>query len=168
MSEPLTKEHLDEIALLGAGLRATELKYLSVEDLAVLDLLAHIDALTQPVEDAEAAEFERRFKSAADESVWAHFIEDQALPVIRRLLAERATLLERHKFKENLTASLTAANAEIARLKEALTAISKIQRDKLEWADAAMLYMVLDNKVDIACAALSQAPAVPTADEKKA
>lgn len=71
------------------------------------------------------------------------------------LLDHIGALNDWHEFKENLTATLTAANAEIARLRVALTAISKIQRDKLEWADPATLFMVLDNKVDIACAALN-------------
>jgi hypothetical protein len=39
----------------------------------------------------------------------------------------------------------------------ALRKIAQIQRDKCECADAEMLFMILDNKVDIALAAIAKA-----------
>lgn len=60
------------------------------------------------------------------------------------------------KVRDALAAS---QDAEILRLRGALEKIAQIQREKCAWADAEMLLMVLENKVEIARAALSSSPA---------
>ena len=47
------------------------------------------------------------------------------------------------------------ANSQVATLRKALEEIAQLQRDKCETASAEMLFILLDNKVYIACAALA-------------
>ncbi len=61
---------------------------------------------------------------------------------------------------ENEVAAARMMNAlmdENAELLEALERIAQIERDKCENADAEMLFMLLDNKVEIAIAAIAKA-----------
>ena len=46
-------------------------------------------------------------------------------------------------------------------LRDALEKVAQLQRDKCENASAEMLFMLLDNKVDIACAALAKLAVKP-------